>query len=104
MISFDFGGRVVIVTGAARGVGRALVNAFVGAGAQVVATDRDAAGLAETCAPHGERVASIIADVSAVAGAAAIVGRALEHFGSVNVCVNNAAGAPAPAPLRGRVE
>jgi NAD(P)-dependent dehydrogenase (short-subunit alcohol dehydrogenase family) len=104
MISFDFSGRVVIVTGAARGVGRALVKAFVGARARVVATDRDAAGLAETCTPHGDAVVSIVADVSTVAGAAAIVGRALEQHRRVDICVNNAAVAPHAALLDERPE
>ena len=49
---FRFDGKVTIITGAARGVGRALVGAFVEAGARVVAADRDSAGLAETCAAH----------------------------------------------------
>ncbi len=45
-----FVGKTVIVTGAARGVGRALVHAFVDAGASgIVAADLDQAGLAETC-------------------------------------------------------
>lgn len=103
-VTFDYTDRVVIVTGAARGVGRALVAAFVDAGARVLATDRDTEGLTETCAPHGDRVSSLVADVSTEDGAEAIVAGALEAFGSLDFCVNNAAVAPHAALLDERVE
>ena len=65
-VAFDFSGRVVIVTGAARGIGRVMVERFAAAGASVVAADRDGEGLAETCgALDPGRVASLVADVSA---------------------------------------
>jgi len=101
---FDFSGRVAIVTGAARGIGRAMVGAFVRAGAQVVAADREATGLGETCAPHGETVVAVVADVSTPAGANEIVAAAVEHFGRLDICVNNAAVAPHTALLEERVE
>jgi NAD(P)-dependent dehydrogenase (short-subunit alcohol dehydrogenase family) len=47
---------------------------------------------------------SIVADVSSVAGAAAIVGRALDRHGRVDICVNNAAVAPHTALLDERVD
>jgi NAD(P)-dependent dehydrogenase (short-subunit alcohol dehydrogenase family) len=96
---FHFDGKVAVVTGAARGVGRALVAAFVEAGARVVAADRDSDGLAETCTPHGERVTSIVADVSTADGARAILERAIATFGRLDICVNNAAVAPHAALL-----
>ena len=95
-----FEGKTVIVTGAARGVGRALVHAFVGAGASgVVAADRDEAGLRETCEGLGDGVVPVTADISTVEGAKAIVGTAVDRFGGLDVCVNNAAVAPTAALL-----
>jgi len=101
---FRFAGKVAVVTGAARGVGREIVRAFVAAGAQVVAADRDGDGLAETCRPHGARVNAIVADISTTDGAKAIVARATEAFGRLDICVNNAAVAPHAALLDERVE
>jgi 3-oxoacyl-[acyl-carrier protein] reductase len=104
-VTYDYTGCVAIVTGAARGVGRALVHAFVATGAKVVAADRDAEGLAETCAdlPPGV-VAPAVADVSTVEGASLITGTAQSAFGRLDFCVNNAAVAPHAALLDERVE
>ena len=101
---FRFAGKVAVVTGAARGVGREIVRAFVDAGAQVVAADRDSDGLTETCRAHGASVSAIVADISTTDGATAIVARATEAFGRIDVCVNNAAVAPHAALLEERVE
>lgn len=93
-VSYDFSGRVVIVTGAARGVGRTMVGQFVETGAKVIAADRDEAGLAETVAGLGGAAKAVTADVSTVDGATAIVQAAFDEFGRLDVCVNNAAVAP----------
>ena len=103
-VSYDFSGTVAVVTGAARGVGRDLVGAFVAAGARVVAADRDGDGLTETCRPHGERVAAVVADITQPVEAASVVAAAGERFGGLDVCVNNAAVAPHTALLDERVE
>jgi NAD(P)-dependent dehydrogenase (short-subunit alcohol dehydrogenase family) len=93
-VSYDFSGEVAIITGASRGVGRAMVGAFVAAGCRVVAADRDEAGVLETCEPHGDAVRAVTADVSTEDGADAITGAAVREFGSLSFCVNNAAVAP----------
>ena len=104
-VAFDFSGQVAIVTGAARGVGRTIVGRLVDAGATVLATDRDADGLAGTLAElPGERVSSIVADIATPDGASAIVGAAVERYGRLDVCVNNAAVAPHATLLDERVE
>ncbi len=104
LVSFDFGGQVAIVTGAARGVGRALVHAFFEAGAKVIAADREASGLTDTCRPCGENVTAVVADISAPEGASAVVDAALENGGRLDICVNNAAVAPHTSLLEERVE
>ena len=102
-VHYDFGGRVVIVTGAARGVGRAMVRQFHAAGAMVIAADRDDEGLVETAAGLGDRVSTVVGDVSTQEGAERIVASARERFGRLDVCVNNAAVAPHASLLEERV-
>ena len=55
MIQYDYTGKTVIVTGAARGVGREMAQGFAAMGANVIAADRDAQGLGETAqgSDHG---------------------------------------------------
>ena len=103
-VTYDLQNEVVIVTGAARGVGRAIVTGFVQAGARVLAADRDADGLAETAEAHGDEVAGIVADISSPEGVDSIVGGAIEHFGRLDTCVNNAAVAPHASLMDERVE
>jgi NAD(P)-dependent dehydrogenase (short-subunit alcohol dehydrogenase family) len=98
-VRYDYEGRVAIVTGAARGVGRSLVEVFVTAGAKVVAADRDSDGLAETCEPFGDKVFAAANDIRTAEGAQAIVSAATAQFGRLDFCINNAAVAPHAALL-----
>jgi NAD(P)-dependent dehydrogenase (short-subunit alcohol dehydrogenase family) len=81
-----------------------MVKSFVDSGAQVIAADRDADGLAETCEPLGDRVVALVADISAVEGAKSIIDEAVNRFGGLDVCVNNAAVAPHASLLEERAE
>lgn len=104
-VTFDFSGQVVVLTGAARGIGRAMAHMFAEAGASLVAADRDADGLEDTC--HGldpEQVVQVVGDVSTEDGANSIVSVAVERFGRLDVCVNNAAVAPHTSIFDERVE
>ena len=103
-VVFDFSGKVVLVTGAGRGVGRVTAAAFADAGALVLAADRDAPGLAGTVAPHPGRMIAAQADISTAEGAGEVVSRAVREFGRLDICVNNAAVAPHTSLLEERVE
>jgi NAD(P)-dependent dehydrogenase (short-subunit alcohol dehydrogenase family) len=102
-MNYDLKDRVAIITGAARGVGRALVEGFVAQGVYVVAADRDEYGLKETCEGIPNAIA-VVADISTQAGVDRIIRTCVQHYGKVDICVNNAAVAPHTALLDERVE
>jgi NAD(P)-dependent dehydrogenase (short-subunit alcohol dehydrogenase family) len=85
--------RVVVVTGAGRGIGRAHALAFAAEGALVVVNDVDgdatAGVVAEIEALGGQAVANT-SDIADWAGASELIGTALAHFGRLDVLVNNA--------------
>jgi 3-oxoacyl-[acyl-carrier protein] reductase len=87
--------RVVVVTGAGRGIGRAVVEHFAAEdGCEVIAADVVETGLTDTvAATEGSpgRVHPLVADVSTPEGAERLVERAEEGLGDVEVLVNNAA-------------
>ncbi len=84
----EFDGKVAIVTGAAGGVGRAVVAQLVAGGCRVVAEDRDDAvrSLADS-----DRVVAFVGDVRQRSTAEGVVATALERFGRLDILVNNAA-------------
>lgn len=87
-------GKVAIVTGCGRGIGRAIVERFVAEGAAVVGTQRTADEGQELCdrlAAEGAAVEFARADVRDPEAVRAAVLRALERFGRIDVLVNNAA-------------
>ena len=86
----DTAGRVWLVTGASRGLGRAFAEAALAAGDRVAALARTAADLDALAAGAPERVLPLVADVTDRAAVFAAVARAVERFGRLDVVVNNA--------------
>ena len=85
-------GKVAIVTGAARGIGRACAERFLVEGARVVLADIDAGRLQATAAAIGtpETVLPVVTDVSRKSDNEAMVNAAVSRFGSGDILVNNA--------------
>jgi 3-oxoacyl-[acyl-carrier protein] reductase len=87
-------GKVAIVTGGTRGIGRAIVLDLAANGADVALNYRQsadlAAELAETIRGTGRRALAVQADVSSFADAQAMVQKVLGEFGRLDILVNNA--------------
>lgn len=87
----SFNDKVVLVTGAASGIGRATTELFLDEGASVVASDWNAERLSELEKDlSGKAIATIRANVAEEADANAMVQKALDAFGRLDVLVNNA--------------
>jgi NAD(P)-dependent dehydrogenase (short-subunit alcohol dehydrogenase family) len=87
-----FEGKNVVVTGGSRGIGRAIVEAFLAEGARVLAVDIRADGLDRLAAAteSPDRLATHVADMADVDQARGMVREAVERLGRVDVLVNNA--------------
>ncbi|MFO1142106.1 MAG: SDR family NAD(P)-dependent oxidoreductase [Amaricoccus sp.] len=93
--SFDLTGQVALVTGAARGLGRAIALALAGAGADVALGLRDRkedGGLADEIALLGRRTLPLQMDVLDLEQARGAIDRAVAELGRLDVLVNNAGG------------
>jgi uncharacterized protein len=85
--------KVALVTGASSGLGRSIATAFGAAGARVVIAARDAQRLEQTAASlraADHEVLAVAADVTDQAAVDQLIARTLEHFGQLDVLVNNA--------------
>jgi NAD(P)-dependent dehydrogenase (short-subunit alcohol dehydrogenase family) len=95
--SFDLTGQAALVTGAARGLGRAVALALAHAGADVALGLRDAsndAGLADEIRALGRRALPLALEVGDLDAGSAAVDAVVEHFGRLDILVNNAGVAP----------
>ena len=94
MTTFDFVGKVAVVTGAGRGIGRAYAQGLAAAGASVVVADIDEAGAKETAdivTAAGGMAAAVRVDIADHDSVAAMADTATRVFGGVDLLVNNAA-------------
>ena len=88
--------KVAVVTGAARGIGRACAERLLSDGARVVIADIDVDRLAKTTDEIGtsDNVLAVAADVSKKSDIDHLITQAVERFGSIDIMVNNAGIAP----------
>jgi rhamnulose-1-phosphate aldolase/alcohol dehydrogenase len=91
-------GQVALVTGAAGGIGSAIVDALAAAGAAVVGFDLDEQGAADAVAPHGDLGLAVGGDVTSEEAVAEAYRQAVRTFGGVDIVVSNA-GIASSAPI-----
>jgi NAD(P)-dependent dehydrogenase (short-subunit alcohol dehydrogenase family) len=92
-MQISLAGRTALVTGASRGLGKAMSLALAGAGAQLALVGRDREALDATAAEVralGATAQVFLADVSEEASVLALEKAVVAHFGSVNILINNA--------------
>jgi len=90
----DDTGKVVVVTGGSRGVGRGITEAFLGAGADVVICGRNEPAAGDMPGADGRRAMFVAADVRDAEQAADVMTKTTDRFGRLDVLVNNAGGSP----------
>jgi rhamnulose-1-phosphate aldolase/alcohol dehydrogenase len=83
-------GKVALVTGAAGGIGRAIVDALASAGACVVAFDLDGDGARDAVGSLGDRGLAVAGDVTSEAAVGGAYAQAVAAFGGVDIVVSNA--------------
>ena len=103
---FDLTGKVVVITGSSRGIGRAIAEAMAAAGAKVVISSRkqdacDAVAAVINAAHGAGRAIAVAATISSREALQAMVDRARDAFGPIDILVCNAASNPHYGPMAG---
>jgi NAD(P)-dependent dehydrogenase (short-subunit alcohol dehydrogenase family) len=105
--TFRLDGKVAVITGASKGLGRAMALGFAEAGADVVISSRKIAGCEQVAAEVralGRRALAVACHVGRWDDCTQLVDRAVAEFGRIDVLVNNAGIAPVPPSLLGVTE
>jgi len=98
---FDFSGKVVLITGASRGIGESVAKAFCELGAEVVLTSRKQEALDNVCSQvktQGGKACAIACHVGKDEDRKKLVNEVISKFGKIDVLVNNAATNPVFGP------
>src|SRR5687768_15599416 len=82
--------KVILITGATRGFGKIWAEAFLKRGDKVVVTGRNTEALQDMKATYGDRVFTVQLDVNDRVACFEAVNKAKEHFGKIDVLINNA--------------
>lgn len=93
-MELSLAGKVALVTGASRGIGKAIAQAFAGAGASVLLSSRKQGALEAAAADIGGDIEVVAANAGDPEQAATAVARCVERFGALDILVNNAATNP----------
>lgn len=105
MSLFDLSGKVAIITGSSRGIGRAIAEAMADHGARVVISSRKAESCAETAEAingrHPGAALPIAANISSKADLQHLVDETRRHWGRIDILVCNAASNPYYGPMGG---
>lgn len=83
-------GKIALITGAASGFGEGIAKRFAAEGAKVVIADLNAEGARRVAAEAGPNAYAVSGDVSREGDVQAMVDAALQHFGGLDIVVNNA--------------
>ncbi|MGB4207681.1 MAG: SDR family NAD(P)-dependent oxidoreductase, partial [Smithellaceae bacterium] len=100
--NFSLEGKVALVTGGSRGIGRSIALAFAHAGADVAVTSRKIEALekvAEECRAFGKRALAVAAHAGKPDELKTMVQRVMDEFGRIDILVNNAGTNPMNVPI-----
>jgi len=90
----DLEGKVVLITGAGRGKGRALAEAFLARGALVAVNDVSPINLDELVSQSGGKIKAYVEDVAKKVAAQVIINQVEDDFGGIDILINHAAVEP----------
>jgi 3-oxoacyl-[acyl-carrier protein] reductase len=97
-MDYQLRGRVALINGASRGIGRGIASALAAEGVRLVISSRDpdvlAASAADIASEYGAEVVPVAADVSSAEAAELLVNATVERFGALDILVTNSGGPP----------
>ncbi|MCI0569464.1 MAG: glucose 1-dehydrogenase [Myxococcaceae bacterium] len=101
-MDLELAGKIALVTGSSKGIGRAIATGLAHEGVRVCLSARGADALEEAASAlrkHGAEVATVVGDVATSEGAAAAVDAAVSAFGGLDILVNNVGGSAGAGPF-----